>query len=67
MILSESVLIESKSARDDQLQNVSNERAEQILGKVKGLMFACGKELALLQLSRCLNILKRRLIQFALP
>lgn len=40
MIVTEYMLTESKTARDGQIQKASNERAEQILGKVKGLMFA---------------------------
>lgn len=39
-ILSDSVLLESKSARDNQLARVSHDRAATILGKVKGLYFA---------------------------
>ena len=39
-ILTDSVLIESKSARDEQLSNISPERAAEILGKVKTLYFA---------------------------
>ena len=39
-IVSDSVLIESKSARDNQLVCVSHERAREILQKVKALYFA---------------------------
>lgn len=39
-VVSEAVLIESKSARTEHLANVSNDRAELILGKVKSLYFA---------------------------
>lgn len=42
-IVSESVLIESKSARDYQLERVSPERATEILNKVKALYFALWK------------------------
>lgn len=35
-ILSDSVLVESKSARDNQLERVSHDRAATILDKVKG-------------------------------
>jgi len=37
-IVTESVLIESKSARNEQLANTTNERAEEILSKVKALL-----------------------------
>ena len=40
MILSDSVLIESKSARDNQLARVSHDRAQEVLNKVKSLYFA---------------------------
>ena len=39
-ILSDSVLIESKSARDHQLSRVSHDRATEILNKLKALYFA---------------------------
>lgn len=39
-ILSDSVLIESKSARDQQLARVSHDRATEILNKLKALYFA---------------------------
>ena len=39
-ILSDSVLVESKSARSEQLASLSHERAQEILGKVKSLYFA---------------------------
>ena len=39
-ILTESVFTESQSARDNQLSNISPERATEILGKVKTLYFA---------------------------
>lgn len=39
-ILSDSVLIESKSARDNQLERVSHDSAQTILNKVKALYFA---------------------------
>lgn len=39
-LLSGSVLVESKSARDNQLEQVSDERALEILNKVKALYFA---------------------------
>lgn len=42
-IVSDSVLIESKSARDHQLARVSPERATEILNKVKALYFALWK------------------------
>ena len=42
-IVSDSVLIESKSARDHQLVRVSPERATEILNKVKALYFALWK------------------------
>ena len=42
-IVSESVLIESKSARDNQLEAVSPHRAQEILNKVKALFFAVWK------------------------
>ncbi len=42
-IVSESVLIESKSARDNQLESVSLQRAQEILNKVKALFFAVWK------------------------
>jgi|GEM_PF-2157132 len=38
--ISESVLVESRTARDSQLKNLSQERAEEILNKVKSLYFA---------------------------
>ena len=40
MILTESILIESKSARNNQLTDVSHERASEILVKIKSLYFA---------------------------
>jgi hypothetical protein len=40
MILAESVLVESKSARDKQLERVSHDRAQEIFNKVKILYFA---------------------------
>lgn len=40
MILSESVLVESKSARDNQLEQMAHSRAQEILNKVKSLYFA---------------------------
>lgn len=40
MILSDSVLIESKSARDNQLARISHERASDTLSKIKALYFA---------------------------
>lgn len=40
MHTSEMVLVESKSARDTQLSGMSDDRAQEILGKVKTLMFA---------------------------
>lgn len=39
-ILSDSVLIESKSARENQLKNVSHDRANEILSKIKTLYVA---------------------------
>ena len=42
-IISDSVLIESKSARDNQLESVSDEDAQSILAKVKALYFAVWK------------------------
>jgi hypothetical protein len=42
-IISDSVLIESKSARDNQLESVSHEDAQSILDKVKALYFAVWK------------------------
>ena len=39
-ILSESILIESKSARDNQLAQIGHSRAQEILNKVKSLYFA---------------------------
>lgn len=42
-IVSDLVLIESKSARDSQLERVSSERAQDILHKVKSLYFALWK------------------------
>jgi hypothetical protein len=39
-ILSDSVLVESKSARDNQLTSLSHDRATDILNKVKSLYFA---------------------------
>lgn len=39
-LLSDSVLVESKSARDNQLELLSHDRAQEILGKVKALYFA---------------------------
>ncbi len=39
-MVSESVLIESKSARNNQLARVSHERASEILNKLKALYFA---------------------------
>ena len=40
VILSDSVLVESKSARSEQLASISHERAQEILSKVKALYFA---------------------------
>lgn len=40
MILAESVLVESRTARDNQLELLSHERAAEVLGKVKTLYFA---------------------------
>jgi len=40
MILAESVLVESKTARDHQLERLSHERATEVLSKVKSLYFA---------------------------
>lgn len=42
-ILSDSVLVESKSARDNQLVHMPHERAQQILSQVKTLYFALWK------------------------
>lgn len=42
-IISDSVLVESKSARDNQLDSVSHEDAQSILAKVKALYFAVWK------------------------
>lgn len=42
-ILSDSVLTESKSARDNQLERVSHDSAQDILNKVKALYFALWK------------------------
>jgi uncharacterized protein YcaQ len=39
-ILSELVLVESPSARNHQLANLSHERADEILNKIKSLYFA---------------------------
>ena len=44
-IISDSVLIESKSARDNQLESVSDEDAQSILAKVKALYFAVWKRI----------------------
>jgi len=40
MILADSVLVESKTARDNQLERMSHERAAEALSKVKSLFFA---------------------------
>lgn len=40
MILAESVLVESKSARNNQLERMSHEGAQSILSKLKALYFA---------------------------
>ena len=40
MILTESAYIESKSLRDNQVSNLSDEKAEEILIKIKSLYFA---------------------------
>ena len=42
-IVSDSVLVESKSARDNQLERVPHERALEILNKAKGLLVALWK------------------------
>ncbi len=42
-ILSDSVLIESRTARDDHLENMTHERTQIVLEKVKGLHFALWK------------------------
>jgi len=42
-ILSDSVLIESRSARDSQLERMSHGKAQEILGKVKAIFFALWK------------------------
>ena len=42
-IVSDSVLVESKAARDHQLERVSPQRAQQILNKLKALYFAVWK------------------------
>jgi len=42
-ILSDSVLVESRTARDDHLENMPHERAQIVLEKVKGLYFALWK------------------------
>ncbi|PSB28361.1 DNA-binding protein [Chlorogloea sp. CCALA 695] len=42
-IVSDSVLVESKSARDNQLESVSHRDAQSILNKVKALFFAVWK------------------------
>jgi len=42
-ILSDSVLIESRSARDSQLECISHDRAQEIIGKVKTIFFALWK------------------------
>jgi hypothetical protein len=42
-IVSDSVLVESKSARDHQLERISPERAQQILNKLKAIYFAIWK------------------------
>ena len=44
-IISDSVLIESKSARDNQLESVSHEDAQSILTKVKALYFTTWKRI----------------------
>lgn len=43
----ESVLIESRSARDGQMASISHERSQEILNKVKGLYFAVWRGLGL--------------------
>ncbi len=45
-IISDSVLIKSKSARDNQFESVSDEDAQRILAKVKALYFAVWKRIA---------------------
>lgn len=42
-ILSDSVLVESKSARDNQLEYITHERATETLTKVKALYFVLWK------------------------
>ena len=42
-IVPDSVLVESKSARDHQLESISPQRAQEILNKVKALFFAVWK------------------------
>jgi hypothetical protein len=42
-ILSDSVLVESRTARDDQLGDMPHEKAQTIIEKVKGLYFALWK------------------------
>ena len=42
-IVSDSVLVESKSARDNQLEHISPQRAQQALNKLKALYFAVWK------------------------
>ena len=42
-IVSDSVLVESKSARDNQLERVPHERALEILNKAKALLVALWK------------------------
>ena len=44
-IVSDSVLIESKSARDHQIERVSHEDAQSILAKVNALYFAVWKRI----------------------
>ena len=43
-ILPDGVLLESKSAREHQLKNISHDQANQILNQIKALYFALWKE-----------------------
>jgi len=40
MILADSVLVESRTARDNQMEHISHERATEALNRAKALLFA---------------------------
>ncbi|MGK7948262.1 MAG: hypothetical protein AB4368_05515 [Xenococcaceae cyanobacterium] len=44
-MITDTILVESKSARENQLAQVNEERATEVLNRIKALYFAFGKEI----------------------